>query len=160
MMENDRKKVRSDNLKHAATALTAAAAIVTAVTSFLKLKEEGRRQDQLTKDSYSTLSESVKELSDQSKKQHDDMVALRAYVQGMNDSSRKSMSQMAAMVNSAASAAASSPAAPRPQGVRRPPEVRPPEVRPDPPLPEIAPKPKFKEPPSYDVLKMKSEEKL
>jgi hypothetical protein len=71
------KDVHASRLKYLGTLVAAVAALVTAVGAYLKPQDHS-----VNKASYEELSKVIKELSDESEKNHDDIVALRGYVEG------------------------------------------------------------------------------
>lgn len=64
-------------IKSIAVLVTAVAGLVTAVASHLK-----PRDDSATKASYDALSDELKKLSEETGKQHDDLVSLKSYFDG------------------------------------------------------------------------------
>jgi hypothetical protein len=71
------KDVHASRLKSLGTLIAAVAALVTAVGAYFKPQDHT-----VNKASYEELSKVIKELSDESDKNHDDIVALRGYVEG------------------------------------------------------------------------------
>ena len=69
---------KSNHLKNMTALIIAITALVAACSSFFK-----PRDDRATEPSYETINKSLKDLSDENQRQHDDLVALRAYIDGV-----------------------------------------------------------------------------
>lgn len=76
MSEESEKSLRESRLKHAASLVASLVALVTAVSAFVKPQDQSVNQE-----SYEQLSASIKQLSEQQQKNHDDLVALRGYTE-------------------------------------------------------------------------------
>jgi hypothetical protein len=71
------KDVHASRLKSLGTLIASVAALVTATGAYFKPQDHS-----VNKATYEELTKSIKELSDVSEKNHDDIVALRGYVEG------------------------------------------------------------------------------
>jgi len=71
------KDIHASRLKYLGTLVAAVAALVTALGAYFKPQDHS-----VNKASYEELSKVIKDLSDESDKNHDDIVALRGYVEG------------------------------------------------------------------------------
>lgn len=69
---------KTSHLKNMTALIIAITALVAACSSFFK-----PRDDRATETSYETVNKSLKDLSDENQRQHDDLVALRAYIDGV-----------------------------------------------------------------------------
>jgi len=69
---------KTSHLKNMTALIIAITALVAACSSFFK-----PRDDRATETSYETVNRSLKDLSDENQRQHDDLVALRAYIDGV-----------------------------------------------------------------------------
>lgn len=78
MAESDPPKdVHASRLKSLGTLIAALAALVTATGAYFKPQDHS-----VSKVTYEELTKSIKELSDEGDKNHDDIVALRGYIEG------------------------------------------------------------------------------
>lgn len=114
--------------KGVALVITAIAGLATAVGAHLK-----PRDDTATKATYDTLSSELKTLSEENGKLHDDLVSLKAYVDGYM---RASTLPVTVVTPKAGSTAA-------------PVVVTPPPAPPSPPAPDLSPRPKQADPPPF-----------
>lgn len=71
------KDAKAARLKYLGTLVAATAALVTAFGAYFKPQDHS-----VNKASYEELTKVLKEVSDQAEKNHDDIVALRGYVEG------------------------------------------------------------------------------
>jgi len=71
------KDVHASRLKYLGTLVAALAALVTALGAYFKPQDHS-----VNKASYEELSKVIKDLSDESDRNHDDIVALRGYLEG------------------------------------------------------------------------------
>jgi hypothetical protein len=69
---------KTSHLKNMTALIIAVTALIAACSSFFK-----PRDDRATEASYETIGQSLKDLSDENERQHDDLVALRAYIDGV-----------------------------------------------------------------------------
>ena len=76
------KDVHASRLKSLGTLVAAVAALVTATGAYFKPQDHS-----VNKASYEELSKVIKDLSDESDKNHDDIVALRGYLEGVSRNS-------------------------------------------------------------------------
>lgn len=131
--------------KGIATVMTAAAGLLTATAGFLK-----PRDDTATKVTYEQLSKELTKLSEENRSLHDDMVSLRAYVDGYAHGSTVKV------------AIAEDPKPSRPVGgnqIHHMPEIQVPAAPagpPPPPPPPLTAKPARSELPSFAALKSQS----
>jgi hypothetical protein len=74
--ESEAKNLRESRLKHVASMVASAVALVTAISALAKPEDQS-----VNKESYETLTAAIKQLSEQTQKNHDDLVALRGYTE-------------------------------------------------------------------------------
>lgn len=160
----DERRHRIEKLKHAGSVATALAAIVAAVFSYLETRETSRRQSQVSRESYETLAQMVKELSAQNKKQHDDLTSMKGYVDGVIASVRGKAQDQEAVASNGSGNGSPGPASPasgtskkpkRPAGAAAPVPLPPP-----PPSPALAKGPDAVEPPPFQQVQQKALERL
>lgn len=72
------KDVHASRLKSLGTLIAAIAALVTATGAYFKPQDHS-----VNKASYEEITKTLKEMSDQTDKNHDDIVALRGYMEGV-----------------------------------------------------------------------------
>lgn len=141
-------------MKSMAVLLTAVTALVAALGTMFKPPDLTA-----TKSGYEELRQSVKELNKATDQNHDDLVTLRAYLEGYANANRANgLGVPSAVAANAATAAASASSPPTSAGLRlagssggaggvglsRPPT---------PPIPDLHPKPATKDPADFSQLK-------
>jgi hypothetical protein len=136
---------KTSHLKNMTALIIAITALVAACSSFFK-----PRDDRATETSYEAISKSLKDLSDENERQHDDLVALRAYIDGVVHGSVPSSSSGYAMgTGTVSDAGAGLDAGSAVSTATRPPVT--PRALAEPPV--LAPRPTPVSPPSFAKVK-------
>jgi hypothetical protein len=130
-------------VKASVTLLTAITGLVVATGAILK-----PRDDTATRESYDTLAKAVQEIGKENETQHDDLVALKAYVDGFVRGAGASKIEP---TPASSGPAASTGSAPTPPALVSIAVVR------TPPSPTLADKPKPVNPPTFREVREKAE---
>lgn len=141
---------RKSKLAHLASILTALAAIVAAVLSYMKERPETK-----AKASYEVLSQKLDALAAEQKKLHEDDVALRGYLDGYLGGMRERTNETSSAVAAVSATVSQQPRPPHLTRIVRPvASARPPAelYLPAPALPETKAKPEQTALPSFSKL--------
>lgn len=133
-------------MKASATLLTAVTGLVIAVGAAVK-----PRDDSATRESYDTLAKSVQDIGRENETQHDDLVALKAYLDGFLRASSVNSGQWSVRADAGAtpSAPSSAPSSPNAAAASAAPPL--------PASPKLADKPKPVTPPPFREIREKAD---
>jgi hypothetical protein len=148
------------SFRAAAALITSIAGLIVAIGAIAK-----PRDDSATRESYETLSKAVKDLGAESERQHDDLVSLRAYLDGFLRGAGSPVTRPMPAPSASGVSASPGAAAIRPapvtlvgalDGGAEPASSVAIAIVPSPPPPPLAARPRPVEPPSFDEVRAKA----